>query len=469
MKRFKTSELSIHPLNEALVPQMSRDEFEALKLDLTQRGQEEAIVIQAGTNLVVDGRNRLKAFIELDREEILGREKEFSSEEDLVEYILTRTTVHRHLTKHQKAALGAEYVERLRDSGIVKKGRPKATLNSSKMTNFSLGNEARDIASRIFGVSNSYIQTAIKLKSLAPDSFLSLKEGDIDIKEAQKIIASIEKEQEKRFKLTALAEKRELPDWLRDILTHFPTQVQNDILSYFDDQLCQAIDTRAQEMSELRDKTEELIIEMGKYQQSAVNNEDKVKKLEAEKEELEFKIKKLKAKMETAKPNAKEGFLHQISKLNSEILEIDMERKALLRERNELEEKFNTVKQDRDRLLKKINNIQAELDRRIREEVQKAKEQVKNTMGRQMERIISEKDKEIQRLQKKGGLDDYELDIAGFTNSCKAFFGLLCAMALNVENLVRKRPLRGELKKYVLESLKYGKDAVTLLERALSS
>ena len=174
--------LKVHPLNEELVPPMTPEEFEALVLDVRERGVQVPLDVLAGTNLVIDGRNRLQAAIKAKSSEVPVMEREIE-EGELPLYIISRVGVHRHMAKAQKAAVAAEYTEILQDK--LKRGRPQK--KGFKIETFS-GKAIHQAAQR-FGVANSYIQTALNLKKLVPESFESMKAGELTIKDAQAIIA----------------------------------------------------------------------------------------------------------------------------------------------------------------------------------------------------------------------------------------------------------------------------------------
>ena len=182
--------LEVHPLNEELVPSMSPEEFEALVFDLKQNGVEQPLKLLAGTNQVIDGKNRLKGSIKAKLDKVPVEDKEIS-EEDLPFYILSRPAVHRHFTIGQKAALAAKFArlfsERKRGgifstSAIREQGGTFSTLTE-------LSGKSRQVAAKLFGINDRYVQIALNLMKLAPESFELLERGELNIKDAQAIIA----------------------------------------------------------------------------------------------------------------------------------------------------------------------------------------------------------------------------------------------------------------------------------------
>jgi ParB-like chromosome segregation protein Spo0J len=92
----------IHPAAE-LFPMMSVAEFEALKADIKEHGLRESIVFWK--NMLVDGRNRLKACEELGIE---PDECELMEETDPVAWVISHNLHRRHLSESQRAMVAAK-------------------------------------------------------------------------------------------------------------------------------------------------------------------------------------------------------------------------------------------------------------------------------------------------------------------------------------------------------------------------
>ncbi len=109
VKYTKPQELEPHSLNIDLVPEMSPQEFEALKEDIAEKGIRQPLEVLKGTNLVLDGRNRWRAAVELGVE--VPYVEVDIPEEEVSLYVLERVPTHRSLTPGVRAALAAEWVE----------------------------------------------------------------------------------------------------------------------------------------------------------------------------------------------------------------------------------------------------------------------------------------------------------------------------------------------------------------------
>lgn len=190
MKFINPLLLEVHPLNEELVPPMTPEEFEVLVSDLKQNGVEQPLKLLAGTNQVIDGKNRLKGSIKAKLNKVPVEDKEIS-EDDLPFYILSRPAVHRHFATGQKAALAAKFAKLFSErkqggtfstSAIREQGGTFSTLTE-------LSGKSRQVAGKLFGINDRYVQIALNLMKLAPESFELLERGELTIKDAQAIIA----------------------------------------------------------------------------------------------------------------------------------------------------------------------------------------------------------------------------------------------------------------------------------------
>jgi ParB-like chromosome segregation protein Spo0J len=92
----------IHPIANVF-PMMSPSEFEALKADIKEHGLRESIVFWK--NMLVDGRNRLKACEELGIE---PDESELMEETDPVAWVISHNLHRRHLSETQREVVAAK-------------------------------------------------------------------------------------------------------------------------------------------------------------------------------------------------------------------------------------------------------------------------------------------------------------------------------------------------------------------------
>jgi hypothetical protein len=98
--------LQIHPV-AALFPMLDNDEIKALAADIKAQGLNNSIVTDYSGNVLLDGRNRLKAC------EMVGIEPhliKLAHDKDPVEFILARNVNRRHMTQGQNAVIVAKVV-----------------------------------------------------------------------------------------------------------------------------------------------------------------------------------------------------------------------------------------------------------------------------------------------------------------------------------------------------------------------
>ena len=104
-------ELRVHPLAEA-VPAMRREEWLAFVADVRERGILEPLRLASDGTVVLDGRHRLRAALELELSTAPVEPADLVGLSEL-EYIIRAAVLRRHLTDDQRAILGARLREHL--------------------------------------------------------------------------------------------------------------------------------------------------------------------------------------------------------------------------------------------------------------------------------------------------------------------------------------------------------------------
>lgn len=95
-------DIKLHPI-ASVFPAMGTDEFEQLKEDIAKRGQLQPIALWRG--LVIDGRHRLQACIELEREPDFY---DLDDDADPIAYAMSCNLHRRHLTTSQRSMVAAK-------------------------------------------------------------------------------------------------------------------------------------------------------------------------------------------------------------------------------------------------------------------------------------------------------------------------------------------------------------------------
>jgi hypothetical protein len=114
-------EYKVHAL-AALFPEMPPGDFEKLTADIAENGQQDPVVLGTDCQTVLDGRHRLRAC------EKLGKVPKFISFSKIATgyvddinaaeaaFIWSKNVLRRHLTDGQRAAIGLQWSDTIRDA-----------------------------------------------------------------------------------------------------------------------------------------------------------------------------------------------------------------------------------------------------------------------------------------------------------------------------------------------------------------
>lgn len=217
-----------------IFPTMSPDEFRGLKADIAANGQREPVWTHQGK--VIDGRNRLRACVELG---ITPETREWDGKGSLGEFVVSLNLHRRHLTPSQKAACGVDIEKQLareakerqiagaseggKKSAEVRqerikgnsshKGRPPNDLEDSKVrarlpepskSKPEPVPRPRDEAAKLVGASPRYIQDAKAVSEANSELHEKVKAGTVSLSQARRDIARAEKRAEMEAKAQAV-------------------------------------------------------------------------------------------------------------------------------------------------------------------------------------------------------------------------------------------------------------------------
>jgi hypothetical protein len=174
----------IHPIANVF-PMMSKDEFKALKSDINEHGLREPIVFWK--NMLVDGRNRLKACEELGIE---ADESELMDETDPVAWVISHNLHRRHLDESQKAMVAAK-IANIQRGGDRKSDDIKGPIgtsikDASKIVNCSERSTKR--AKKVIAEGAEQVQQAVEQGELPVSVASDFVKAVPDKKEQKKII-----------------------------------------------------------------------------------------------------------------------------------------------------------------------------------------------------------------------------------------------------------------------------------------
>jgi hypothetical protein len=165
------SQVEVHPAAD-LFPMMSPEEYEGLRDDIHQHGQREKIVLWQG--LLIDGRNRLRACIEL------GIEPEhiaLPEDADPVAFVCSLNVHRRHLNTSQRASIAARLCS-------IPRGGDRRSDDFKVQICTSI-----DEASDLMNVSPRTTKTAKKVQEKAkPEVVKKVEAGKMSVNAAAKTI-----------------------------------------------------------------------------------------------------------------------------------------------------------------------------------------------------------------------------------------------------------------------------------------
>jgi ParB-like chromosome segregation protein Spo0J len=161
----------IHPIANVF-PMMSKDEFKALKSDIKEHGLREPIVFWK--NMLVDGRNRLKACVELGLE---ADESELMDETDPVAWVISHNLHRRHLTTSQRSDVAAKI----------------ATMRSGTRTDLgSKDTKSIDDAAKQMKVSPASVKRAKKVHAKGSEAVKqAVEQGELTVSVAAEFIKAV--------------------------------------------------------------------------------------------------------------------------------------------------------------------------------------------------------------------------------------------------------------------------------------
>ncbi len=167
-----------------LFPEMSEEEYRALKEDIKKHGL--TVPLEKYEGQVIDGKNRLRACRELG---IPPKFVEWNGKGSLVEHVVTMNLKRRHLTEGQRAAIAKEILPMLereakeRQLSVLKKGSKPPDVE--KIPQRERG-RARDQAAKIVGVNAHYVSDFKKIESSRPDLAAEVRAGRTNIVAAKR-------------------------------------------------------------------------------------------------------------------------------------------------------------------------------------------------------------------------------------------------------------------------------------------
>jgi ParB-like chromosome segregation protein Spo0J len=160
---------------------MSGKEYEDLKQSLREHGQQQPVILR--DQVLIDGRNRLRALLELGMEPVF---QEYAGTLPIEDFILTQNLFRRHLTDDQRMMITTSVMYRKETDAALereKSGTRNPAVNSTQ------GRRAPTVTERIADVARGtdyQARQAVAVLTHAPDLVADVQRGKQRLREAAK-------------------------------------------------------------------------------------------------------------------------------------------------------------------------------------------------------------------------------------------------------------------------------------------
>ena len=189
-----------------IVPDMRPEEYKSLLEDIKQRLELKIkevikIPIEIKNNFILDGRHRWRAAKETGLTEVPIKEIKLNKNESERDYIIQAAILRRHLTDDQLIALAtAVYEVEAKESRTEQQSEAgkKGGRGNKKEENDALSTEnkskkpkkdrKRTEVAKKYKVSERQLQKMLELKKHSPELFAKVKNGDLKLNKALKIL-----------------------------------------------------------------------------------------------------------------------------------------------------------------------------------------------------------------------------------------------------------------------------------------
>lgn len=186
---MKLTELEVHPV-ATIFPMMTDEEYQGLKDDIEKSGQQEPIIVWR--KQVIDGRNRLKACVELNIKPVWV---EIDKDADPVQYVLSHNLHRRHLNESQRALVGAKLRD-IFDQQAKERQKRKPNSVPENLPEQNKG-DSRDKAGAAVAVSGRSVDHATTvLKKGTPEQIAAVEQGKLAVSRAAAEVKAKEKTSE---------------------------------------------------------------------------------------------------------------------------------------------------------------------------------------------------------------------------------------------------------------------------------
>lgn len=188
---------------KALIPQLSKEEFEQLEKNILAEGQRDPIIVWPVDDdyIIVDGHNRFQIGLKHNPQTPCNYiEKHFNSKSEVIEWMIHNQLGRRNLSAYDRSILALRLKPMFEEKA---KENILATQNNKMASAFQKSGKqvhtSKELA-KVAGVSHDTIAKVQKIQEKAPEGVKEkIKSGEVSINQAYKDITQKEK-QEKRQK-----------------------------------------------------------------------------------------------------------------------------------------------------------------------------------------------------------------------------------------------------------------------------
>lgn len=211
----------------SLFPEMTVEEFAALKADIAANGQREPIWLHDGR--IIDGRHRYRACLELD---IQPRTRIWEANGSLTAFVVSLNLHRRSLTSGQRAAIAFESLDLLeaenakvkaesaakagKASGESRRNKNKGSTESNvsqKIDSRSNDDKSTAQAAKLFNTNRQYVADVKQVAAKSPELVKELKAGTKTIQQAKSEIRKSERLQQLEEKAANAELNSSAPLW----------------------------------------------------------------------------------------------------------------------------------------------------------------------------------------------------------------------------------------------------------------
>jgi hypothetical protein len=179
-----------------IFPEAKKEDFERLKADIQANGFDKSQPITTYENEILDGWNRLKACQQLEIAPVFT--KFDGSDTEAIAFVM-RTNKRRNLNSGQWATIAAEaeelmgaIAEQVEKERREKQSATQAEPVQQKIVTQPVNRNVTDAkAAELFNTNRTYVNQAVKMKTVAPEVFEKVKTGKMTMQDGMKAVRAI--------------------------------------------------------------------------------------------------------------------------------------------------------------------------------------------------------------------------------------------------------------------------------------